>query len=555
MLLGLFGAPNLFGAQDASLIHQVSRRIEQKIQATTNGRGFICGGEPICGIDLIPMFYQSRQFAPVWIDDHGEKPTVSALIRAISSCDDDGLNPLDYHLPAINALLENQKTAPAPFSQAEVNRVADLDLLLTDAYLLLSSHLSAGRVNPETLHSDWLLPERSIDMMEILSSADTESQLTKALENLRPAHAGYTGLKKALATLRQEEKHGSWPRIQPGETLRPGAQDPRVAVLRDRLMMSRDLSNRQTGKDANRFEPQLVQAVVRFQKRHGLKPDGVVGARTLEALNVSLGQRIRQVQLNMERWRWMPHDLGTRYIVVNIADFNLRVVENHQTVLEMKVVVGRPARRTPVFSAMMTYMVINPYWTVPRTIAIEDILPKLKAQGGTYLSEQNMEVFDGWARDGRPIDPKNVNWSAYNKGRFPFRLRQDPGPKNALGQIKFMFPNKFDVYLHDTPNRSPFSREQRDVSSGCIRVENAVALAAYLLKNDKSWPLERLKSEMETHQRQVIHIPRPIALHLLYLTAWVDEAGILEFREDIYRRDIDLNRALKQRPTAYPFED
>ncbi len=373
-----------------------------------------------------------------------------------------------------------------------------------------------------------------------------------AINALRPTHAGYIGLKKALSRFRQIKKHGGWPQMASGAILRPDAKDPRVAALRDRLRISRDLSGSQRDQESDRFDAKLVQAVVRFQKRHGLKPDGVVGPRTLEALNVPVGQRIRQVEINLERWRRMPHDLGTRYIVVNIADFNLRVVENHRTVLGMKVVVGRPARPTPVFSATMAYIVLNPYWTVPRTIALEDILPKLKNHGAGFLTEENIQVFHGWGNHARPIDPGSIDWSAYSRDHFPFRLRQNPGPQNAMGQIKFLFPNKFDVYLHDTPDRSLFNREQRDFSSGCVRVEKPVALAAYLLKGDKAWPLQRLKSVLKAGRRQVIHIPRPIPLHLLYLTAWVDEAGILQFRKDIYHRDTALEKTLEQRPTADP---
>jgi murein L,D-transpeptidase YcbB/YkuD len=230
-------------------------------------------------------------------------------------------------------------------------------------------------------------------------------------------------------------------------------------------------------------------------------------------------------------------------------------MEGLHEVLAMRVVVGRPARRTPVISTTMSYLVLNPYWNVPRTIAVEDILPKL-AEGVDYLSQQRIKVFAGWQEDAPEIDPHVVPWQDYNKDNFPLMLRQEPGKNNALGRIKFIFPNKFAVYLHDTPQRSLFARVQRDFSSGCIRLENARALADYLLADDPAWTPEKLQQVFENGERRVVRIPRPITLHLLYMTAWVDENGDLQFRNDIYGRDRKLNAALlKRRPYPLPIGD
>jgi murein L,D-transpeptidase YcbB/YkuD len=303
---------------------------------------------------------------------------------------------------------------------------------------------------------------------------------------------------------------------------------------------------------ADQYDESLKTAVKRFQLRHGLKPDGVIGPKTREAMNVTAQERIRQIELNLERWRWLPRDLGSRYIIVNTADFYLQVMEHGQKKIEMKVVVGRPARQSPVFSAAMTYMVLNPYWNVPRIIAVEDILPKLE-KDVDYLINQNFRVFTGWEEDAVELDPLTINWANYNEHNFPYRLRQEPGKKNALGQIKFMFPNKFAVYLHDTPQKSLFTRFQRGFSSGCIRVENAYYLANYLLRDDPAWTPKKLAGILEKGERRVVRVPRPIPIHLHYMTAWVDKEGNRQFRKDIYERDHKLDQAITNRaPYKYP---
>ena len=250
--------------------------------------------------------------------------------------------------------------------------------------------------------------------------------------------------------------------------------------------------------------------------------------------------------VNLERWRWLPHDLGARYIIVNTADFNLKAVENGRVALQMRVVVGRPARRSPVFSANMTYLVVNPYWNVPTTIAVEDILPELQ-KDVAYLAQRGIRVFQNWELDAPEVDPATVDWHAYHANRFPFRLRQDPGPNNALGRIKFMFPNPFAVYLHDTPNRSLFKRVQRDFSSGCIRVEAPFVLADFVLAGDERWTPNALTEAIEKGETRTIRLNHPVPVHLLYMTAWADETGVIQFRSDIYDRDRDLDRALSQR--------
>jgi murein L,D-transpeptidase YcbB/YkuD len=525
-------------------------QIERRVRGELGKQDFLCHGERICGLRVIPEFYRDRDYEPAWFDASGLRPTVQWLVRYIRQTDKEGLNPADYHLAAIEHLLHDLSTQPFPPEASRAVQWADLDLILTDAFLLLGSHLSSGRINPETLHTDWLMNEDSIDMLAFLHTSETRYQMERAVQDLIPVHAGYTGLKAALQRMRDLERRGGWPQIQIPDTIRPGQKSDLVAPMRRRLQISGDLpasdSTVKPTEFSDIYDDALVSTIQRFQKRHGLAADGVIGRRTREALNVTAGQRVRQIELNLERWRWLPRHLGQRYIEVNTADFSLSVMDGTNKVLTMRVVVGRPARRTPVFSTVMSYMVLNPYWIVPRSIAVKDILPKL-ADGVDYLLEQRFKVFAGWQADAPEVDPRTIPWNEYNEDYFPVMLRQEPGKNNALGQIKFIFPNKFAVYLHDTPQRALFWRVQRDFSSGCIRLEKAPALANYLLADDPFWTPDKLRQVFQRGQRRVLRIPRPIAVHLLYMTAWVDENGTLQFRKDIYGRDRKLSAALFDR--------
>lgn len=529
---------------------QVRERIKLQMEAEIHQQGFTCRGEIICGLKAIPIFYKGREYAPMWFGVDGLRPIALTLVDALRKADREGLNPRDYHLDTIEQLLEELSSEAFPPDGSRAVLWADLDLMLTDAYLLLGAHLSGGRINPESLHSDWLLGARSMEMADLLSTTTSPHQMADLLKQLRPRHQGYLALKSALRQLRIIASQGGWPQIEVSHTLRPGDTDAGIALIRKRLTLSGDHAGESDSESPDLYDQVLVSAVEKFQRRHGLEPDGVIGPKTRDAMNVTVQSRIRQIELNLERWRWLPRDLGERYIVVNTAAFYLKVVEQGHEKLEMKVVVGRPARQSPVFSAAMSYMVFNPYWNVPHTIAVEDILPKLR-DGVDYLINQKFKVFSGWGEDAPELDPQQIQWSEYGKHRFPFRLRQEPGEKNALGRIKFMFPNKFAVYLHDTPQKSLFSKFQRGFSSGCIRVENAPALADYLLSGDPDWTQEMLMASLEGGSRQVVHVPNPIPIHLHYMTAWVDQDGTRHFRKDIYKRDRMLDRALQNRD-PYP---
>ena len=315
----------------------------------------------------------------------------------------------------------------------------------------------------------------------------------------------------------------------------------RVAVLRERLAITGDLDAPAERDEV--FGDRLIGAVERFQARHGLEVDGVVGPATRRALNLPVAQRIAQILLNMERWRWMPDDLGRRYILVNLASFDLEVMAEGWSVMRMRVVVGRPYRKTPIFSSRMRHLEFNPTWTVPPSIAGADLLPIVRGDPD-YLERSRIRVFDSWGSGARELDPATIDWSRVSAERFPYMLRQDPGLDNALGLVKFIMPNGFSVYLHDTPQQQLFARRTRTFSSGCIRLERPMALAAYLLKDQAGWNPLRIDDVVYSGETTRVALSHPIPVHMTYSTAWVDPDGTLHFRADPYERDSILHQAL-----------
>jgi len=321
-----------------------------------------------------------------------------------------------------------------------------------------------------------------------------------------------------------------------------GERSKRIRLVRERLAVV-GYALYGSADDPEYFDDRLDNAVRQFQERHGLEIDGIVGRNTIAELNVTAGERARQIMVNMERWRWLPRDLGERHLLVNIANFEIRIFEAGDQVMSMRAIVGRDYRRTPVFTDLMTYLVINPYWNVPNSIAVKDKLPVLKENPG-YLAENNMKVFEGWGADAPELDPDTIDWEDFTEETFPFRLRQDPGPANALGRIKFMFPNKFNVYLHDTPARALFDQTVRTFSSGCIRIEQPLELAEYLLRADPGWSRPAILAAIDRSEEQTVRLPEPIRVYILYCTAWVDDDGSVQFRRDIYERDAAVAEAL-----------
>lgn len=485
----------------------------------------------------LEAFYRSRAMAPLWVGETGLRPRGEEVARLLGLAAADALDPRDYGVPAIEALLGTLVGARAP------ERLAELELRLSLGLVTFAADLGQGRVAPHISDPDLFVFREEVDKAAVIAAAAQAKDLPGLLQRYRPQTPRYERLKAALARYRELAAQGGWAPIAEGPVLKPGMTDPRVPALRQRLALWGDLETASAAADPELYGADLVRAVARMQWRHGLEPDGVVGRKTLAAFNVPLERRIGQMTINLERRRWMPDDLGERFIFVNLADFVLKVVEKEKTILDMRVVVGKPFHMTPVFSHEMTYVVMNPYWNVPPSIASKELLPKIK-QNVSYLAENNFELFTDWSSGAGKLDPRGVDWARVNGNSFPYKLRQGPGDGNALGRMKFMFPNRFNVYLHDTPAKALFKKDQRSFSHGCIRVHHPELLGAVVLDKTEGWPQSRIEETIAGGERRVVTLAAPLPVHISYLTAWVNKDGSLHFRDDIYGRDKKLADAL-----------
>jgi murein L,D-transpeptidase YcbB/YkuD len=529
-----------------TLADQADELIRTRIEAAGTPPQITAGHELICASAALPLFYERRGYRLAWSGENGPLPRADALLAAVGEAESEGLRPNDYHLKSARRLIQDVRGSWGSQGPHLLHRMVELDLLLTDAFLVYGSHLLMGRVNPETIDPEWVASRRQADMAEILQAALEDGSVPESLENLLPPQSGYARLRQALAQHRAIERDGGWGKVPEGAKTQKGDRDQRVAALRERLLASGDLVPA-PDDTAELFDHRLEEAVRKFQRRHGLSEDGVVGPGTLAALNLSVEERIRQILVNMERWRWLPQDLGEVHVLVNIANFELDVVKRTQPVMTMRAIVGKHYRRTPVFSDRITYLVLSPFWHVPPNLAVQDVLP-LARKDPSYMTNQRIRVFQGWGADAKEIDPTTIDWSKVSGKTFGYRLRQDPGPRNALGRVKFMFPNKFNVYLHDTSSPELFTKTERTFSSGCIRIEKPIDLAEYLLRDDPAWTRERIVAVADKGVEQTVQVPRPLPIHILYWTAWVNEDGITHFRRDIYGRDALLLEALGEKP-------
>jgi L,D-transpeptidase YcbB len=538
--------------QGMAVASPVRDQLRARIEAAKVPSTVSIHSESLYAWELLVRFYTQRAFQPAWVGEDGLLPHTEKFVQMIRQSGREGLKPVAYHLPTIETLItERGQPRDREFSQTQRHGVA-LELLLTDAYFMYASHALTGRIDPKILGEVWSADRAAIDLATPLQQALETDSVAAFLSQLRPIHRGYAGLQKAWGRYQDIAARGGWPTIADGPALQKGDHGARVEALKGRLLSTGDLEQGSV-QSGEVFDAALEEALQKFQQRHGLAADGVVGASTLAALNVPVGARIRQIELNMERWRWLPQDLGERYILVNIANFALDVVENGQSVLTMRVVAGKPTRRTPFFSAQMTYVVLSPHWYVPPTIAIQDKLPLIR-RDPKYMARQNLKIFSDGPGGATRVDPRAIDWSSVSARNFPYRLRQDPGPRNALGRVKFMFPNPYHVYLHDTPSRELFAKAERAFSSGCIRLEKPIELAEYLLRDDPRWSRQSILSSIDRGREQVVHLPAPIPVHLFYWTTWMSDEGVVHFRKDIYERDHVLDGALRKAVPSAPGE-
>jgi murein L,D-transpeptidase YcbB/YkuD len=493
------------------------------------------GDASLAAVPLLTEFYARRDFRPAWND----AATVDELIRLIGEVDQVGLDPDDYHLGELKRLTAATRGAVTSDPMDQVN----LDILLTESLARLGYHSRFGKVDPRDLDSDWNL-SRSLDgkdPVEMIQSAIDSGSLERFAAERIVYLPFYDRLKATLAEYREIEQRGGWPEVPPGPSLRPDSVDGRVIDLRRRLKATGDLAA--GAADSERFDEGLEAAVKRFQRRHRLTADGIVGTQSIEALNVPVGERIDQIRVNLERVRWVFRDVGDDFLVVNIAGFELWLFRDGELVWRAMAQVGKPYRRTPVFKAEMKYLVFSPTWTVPPGIRRKDVLPAVIKDPG-YLRQKNMNIID---REGNVVPVDSIDWPSVTVSNFRYNFRQEPGPNNALGRVKFIFPNSHFVFLHDTPSKHLFDRADRAFSSGCIRVKDPMQLAELLLNDAKKWNGDRIDEALESGKTRTVFLPEPLPVMLLYWTVHFDEeTGAPHFIKDIYGRDRQVLTALDE---------
>ncbi len=488
----------------------------------------------------LQAFYAARALRPAWRDEQ----TVAALAGAMATLSEDGLVLSDYRPEALAAAY---RKAHAAVPRAEA--LARFDIEVSGLLITVLHHLASGKVDPRAIDADWDLPRAvpQLDFAAVAQAVDAR-QFTTAFAIARPAHALYSGLRAGLARYRDLEQRGGWPALPARRTaLHPGDRHDDVPLLRARLALVADLAEPAPDScadpdaatpmpDPDCYDDGLAAAVRSFQRGHFLKVDGVVGANTRAALNLPVAERINQIRVNLERARWLLHGLPESFVLVDVPGYQLSYFRPGGDIWRARIVVGQPARPTPALRSAITHLTFNPTWTIPPTILREDVLPKVRKDPG-YLAQENIAVLDA---SGARLDPHRIDWSRPGN----LILRQDAGPHNALGRVAIRFPNTHTVYLHDTPAQDLFGRDQRALSSGCVRVEHALEFVRLLLDDATQWSADAIAAVVAQGATRRVDLARQVPLILYYWTVQTDADGALSFRPDIYRRDAAVLAAL-----------
>ncbi len=457
------------------------------------------------------------QTAPLWQSE----TRFAQLLEALEGLRNHGLNPADYHLNTLSRL----QNAPA-----------EREHLATRAWLLAAQHLAYGRMHLTEREADWRAGREFVDLQAHLHMALATGTVGSSLDDLAPQNTEYRALMAELDRLR-DKPIGQTILLPEGPSLKKGDSGFHVELLKARLAQLGYFPN---GMTEAQFGDSLAQAVETFQWDAGLEPDGIVGPATRGILNLSTPRKIDRLRINLERLRWLPGDLGRRHVRVNIAGFEVSAYADGQRVQTHRAIVGRLERQTPVFSDHIEYIVFNPWWETPASIARKDELPLFRRDPAA-VKRLGFQVLD---RDGTVVNPDTIDWNEVPASPFPYRLRQAPGPLNALGQVKIMFPNRHNVYLHDTPKRQLFSRSKRTFSSGCIRVQDVLDLVRWVLNDPDRWGPEQVQAAVDSGKERIVRLGEHLPVHILYLTAATTPDGMVRYLPDVYERDEAVLAAL-----------
>lgn len=488
--------------------------------------------------ELLESFYHARDYQLAW----SEREQIDAVLGFLNASSEHGLDPDDYHYGQLQKLMSDWDKRRDRSDRLH----ARFDVLLTDAVLMYARHIQEGKVDPAKLEESWNYVRRDFSSEKVLarlSAAIVQGDVVAKLQAMTPQFNFYRLLQVELKRYRQLQAAGGFLPVPTDVVLKPGMRHDNVAVLRARLQQ---LDNPQAGAsaDSDLFDDELKAAVEVFQNKYGLGVDGVVGKNSFTELNKSYSERIDQVRINLDRVRWINEGVGEDYVVVNVAGFELYLFRDSELAWETEVMVGTIKHKTPLFQSRMKYLVLNPTWTIPNGIKRRSTFPKFSADPN-YPIEHNYKIYD---TDGVEVDPLSIDYSQYSAGRFPFRVVQQPGPENALGRVKFIFANKYAVYLHDTPSRDLFSRTSRAFSSGCIRVQYPLQFAEILLDDEQKWPRSEIDKVIEGGVQKVVHLKEPMHVMLMYWTASPSIDGGIQLHPDIYNRDARTIAALKEKP-------
>lgn len=472
--------------------------------------------------DSLTSFYKMNGFKTVWNTSQARQ----LIIEELSNADKEGLEPKDYN---VYELVRNEKKAPS-LTEKEI---ANYDVQMTLSVQKYLTHLTRGKLNPKELYTDWDLTTNQAEINLLLTTAIAGDSLQTVIEKAKPNHIVYKRLKEALVLI-DKFPVDTLKKIEVSGKLKVNDTSQSLLDIKRRLMYWKDIKAQDTLTSL--YDPATEKGIRQFQSRHGLAPDGVIGASTVMALNIPKNVRKEQIIANLERWRWFPRNMGEHYIIINIPDYKLHTVFKNDTTRTHNVIVGTSKRKTPVLSSKLSYAVFNPTWTVPPTILKEDIIPATTKNRG-YLAKKNITIYD---KNGKEVDVSNWN----PEKALNYRYVQSPGTYNSLGMVKIMFPNNYTVYLHDTNHREYFDKTNRSLSSGCVRVQNPLELTEYLLDDKTNWNLEKITETLKKEKTQNAKIKNNIAIYQLYWTAWSHD-NTLQFRPDIYTLDNALYLKLR----------
>ncbi len=482
------------------------------------------------------QFYKGREYKLGWFKDHEVVPQAEKMLSVINKAGEEGLNPSDYKVIDFDKLFKELKGVKRDLDRRdEVEK--EIDAGLSATYINWASDYYRGLLEvSETRKNEWDVKRNRMKLDAALMAVLGERESSLPYANFQPMHPEYANLKKALANYRKIQSEGGWAKIPEGTSIKVGQSSDIVPMIRKRLSAFIVQGNPKDQNENNVFSSELSAALKKFQEQNGLKPNGTLTSETIRFMNIPVEERIRQVIINMERWRWIPQSFEPNYLIVNIPEFRLRVFEAGKEKMNMKVIVGKELHSTPIFSDKMENVVLSPYWNIPPGILKNEIAPKASANPG-FLAAMDMEVI---GRDGNPVDPSSVDWSAAGTDSFAYTVRRKPGPKNDLGDVKFIFPNSMNIYLHDTPHSELFSQSKRDFSHGCVRIERPIDLAVYLLRNVPGWDRNKIMEQINTRQEKYVPLKEKLPVYLVYFTASADASGNVRFYDDLYGHDKKL---------------